>query len=136
PGPVCAGEGAWASRSPAKGSRPLQRRLAKLPPPLQDVRGQAQVRRCQRSRTRCAWGKSASGGGGAGPGAARVDVGHGPAGPRDRLETETVGFLHPASHSMSREKGKVYWKRCSPDKVEPSTAFRGENPRASTEAGP
>jgi transposase len=52
------GEGAWASRYPAQVSRPLQRRLAKLPKPIQDVRWQAQVRLCQRSRQLCARGKN------------------------------------------------------------------------------
>jgi transposase len=51
-------EGAWASRSPAKGSRHLQRRLAKLPKPIQDVSWKAQVRRCKRSRPRSARGKN------------------------------------------------------------------------------
>jgi transposase len=39
-------EGAWAYRSPAKISRHLQLRLEKLPQPLQDVSGTAQVRLC------------------------------------------------------------------------------------------
>ena len=42
------GEGAWASRDPAKVSRHLQLRLEKLPKPLQDVSWKAQVRLCQR----------------------------------------------------------------------------------------
>jgi transposase len=52
------GEGAWAYRSPAKGSRHLHLRLAKLPKPLQDVSGQAQVRLWKRSRQRSARGKN------------------------------------------------------------------------------
>jgi transposase len=43
-------EGAWASRDPAQGSRPLPRRLAPPPPILQDRSGKAQVKRCQRDR--------------------------------------------------------------------------------------
>ena len=51
-------EGAWASRYPARVSRPLQLRLEKLPKPIQDVRGKAQVRLCKRSRQLCARGKN------------------------------------------------------------------------------
>jgi transposase len=43
-------EGAWASRYPAKVSRHRQWRRAMRPNPLQDLRGQAHVRRCQRYR--------------------------------------------------------------------------------------
>jgi transposase len=42
--------GAWASRSPATLSRPLPRRLEKGPQALQDMRGQAPVRRGKRAR--------------------------------------------------------------------------------------
>ena len=41
-------EGAWAYRSPAKGSRHLHRRLEKLPTAIQAISWQAQVRLCQR----------------------------------------------------------------------------------------
>jgi transposase len=41
-------EGAWASRYPAKVSRPLQLRLEKVPKPIQDMSWQAQVRLCKR----------------------------------------------------------------------------------------
>jgi transposase len=51
-------EGAWAARSPAKVSRHLQRRLAKLPKPLQDSRWKAQVRLCRRYRQLSARGKN------------------------------------------------------------------------------
>ena len=51
-------EGAWASRSPAKGSRHLPLRLAKLPKPIQDVRWKAQVRLGTRSRQLSARGKN------------------------------------------------------------------------------
>jgi transposase len=51
--------GAGASRSPAKGNRPLQRRLAKRPKAIQDSRWQAQGRRCKRSRPVSARGKHA-----------------------------------------------------------------------------
>jgi transposase len=51
--------GAWASRSPAKVSRPLQRRLEKHPKASQDIRWNAPVRRCKRSRKRIARGKQA-----------------------------------------------------------------------------
>jgi len=43
-------EGAWADRDPAQVSRHLQRRLEKLPKPLQDIRWKAQARLCKRSR--------------------------------------------------------------------------------------
>jgi transposase len=43
-------EGAWASRSPAKVSRHLPRRLEQPPSIIQDIRWKAPVRRCQRSR--------------------------------------------------------------------------------------
>jgi transposase len=52
-------EGAWASRSPATGSRHLQLRLEKLPPALQAISGKAQVRRCKRYRQLLAKGKNA-----------------------------------------------------------------------------
>ena len=52
-------EGAWASRSPAKGSRQWPRRLAHQPQMMQDIRWQAHVRRCQRSRRLGAKGKHA-----------------------------------------------------------------------------
>jgi transposase len=52
-------EGAWASRSPAKGSRHLPRRLAKLPTPIPALSWQAQVRLGQRSRRLIARGKHA-----------------------------------------------------------------------------
>ena len=52
-------EGAWADRSPAKGSRHLQRRLEKLPPALQAIRWKAQVRLCKRYRQLIATGKNA-----------------------------------------------------------------------------
>jgi transposase len=44
------GEGAWASRSPAKVSRQLPLRLATQPTIIQDLSGKAQVRRCNRDR--------------------------------------------------------------------------------------
>jgi transposase len=52
-------EGAWASRAPAKVRRHLQRRL-EPPQSLQDLRWQAQVRRCQRSRPLLARGNHAT----------------------------------------------------------------------------
>jgi transposase len=51
--------GAWAYRSPAKGSRHLQLRLEKLPPALQAISWQAQVRLCKRDRQLIAKGKNA-----------------------------------------------------------------------------
>jgi len=51
-------EGAWASRYPAKVSRHLPLRLAKLPKPLQDTSWKAQVRLCKRSRQLSARGKN------------------------------------------------------------------------------
>jgi transposase len=44
-------EGAWAYRYPAKVRRHLQLRLEKPPKAIQDIRWQAQVRRCKRYRT-------------------------------------------------------------------------------------
>jgi transposase len=52
-------EGAWASRSPAKVSRHLQRRLEKRPTALQALSWQAQVRLCTRDRQLRATGKHA-----------------------------------------------------------------------------
>jgi hypothetical protein len=43
-------EGAWASRDPAKVSRPLQRRLEHQPQIIQDISWKAQVRLCTRDR--------------------------------------------------------------------------------------
>jgi transposase len=51
-------DGAWASRSPATGSRHLPLRLEKRPKPIQDVRWQAQVRLGKRSRQLSARGKT------------------------------------------------------------------------------
>ena len=51
-------EGAWASRYPAKVRRHLQRRLEKLPKPLQDISWKAQVRLCKRYRQLSARGKN------------------------------------------------------------------------------
>ena len=42
--------GAWASRDPATGRRPLQRRLEQPPKAIQDLSWTAPVRRCQRYR--------------------------------------------------------------------------------------
>jgi transposase len=53
-------EGAWASRSPAQVSRPLQRRLEQQPKVIQDIRWKAQVRLCKRYRTLIARGKHAN----------------------------------------------------------------------------
>ena len=52
--------GAWASRYPATVSRPRQRRLAKVPKPLQDMRWKAQVRLGTRSRPLRAHGQNAN----------------------------------------------------------------------------
>jgi hypothetical protein len=52
--------GAWASRDPAQVSRPLHLRRAQRPPPLQDLRWQAQVRWCQWDRPRMARGQHAT----------------------------------------------------------------------------
>jgi transposase len=53
-------EGAWAYRSPAKGSRPWQRRLEKQPKIIQDISWTAQVRLCKRYRPLVARGKHAN----------------------------------------------------------------------------
>jgi transposase len=53
-------EGAWASRYPATGSRPLHRRLEKQPQAIQDISWKAHVRRCKRSRRLRARGKHAN----------------------------------------------------------------------------
>ena len=50
--------GAWASRSPATISRHLQLRLEKVPQPIQDMSGKAQVRLCKRDRQLSARGKN------------------------------------------------------------------------------
>jgi transposase len=54
-------EGAWASRAPATGSRPLPFRLEKQPQVSHDIRWQAQGRLCKRSRRLVARGKHAHG---------------------------------------------------------------------------
>src|SRR5262249_46098147 len=51
--------GAWAYRYPAKVSRPLQLRLAKLPAAMQAISWKAQVRRWKRYRQLRATGKHA-----------------------------------------------------------------------------
>ena len=51
-------KGAWAYRYPAKVSRHLQLRLEKLPKPIQDVSGKAQVRLCKRYRQLSTRGKN------------------------------------------------------------------------------
>ena len=56
------GAGAWASPSPATVSRPVPRRLAKPPTGIPDIRWQAQLRLCQRSRRLASRGKHAHGG--------------------------------------------------------------------------
>jgi transposase len=53
-------EGAWASRDPAQGSRPLPRRLETPPKVSQDISWKAQVRRCQRDRRLVATGTHAN----------------------------------------------------------------------------
>ena len=53
-------EGAWAYRYPAKVSRHLQRRLAKLPTAIQAISWKAQVRLCKRYRQLMAKGKHAN----------------------------------------------------------------------------
>jgi transposase len=53
-------EGAWAYRSPAKGSRHLQRRLETPPNIIQDISWKAQVRLCKRDRQLIARGKHAN----------------------------------------------------------------------------
>ena len=52
-------EGAWASRSPAKGSRHRPLRLEKVPKPIQDSSWKAQIRLCKRYRQLSARGKNA-----------------------------------------------------------------------------
>jgi transposase len=51
--------GAWASRYPAKGSRPLPLRLEQQPQASQDSSWKAQVRLCKRYRRLMARGKTA-----------------------------------------------------------------------------
>jgi transposase len=51
-------EGAWASRDPATVSRHRQLRLEQRPKPIQELRGQAQVRLCRRDRPRSARGQN------------------------------------------------------------------------------
>jgi transposase len=52
-------EGAWAYRSPAKGSRHLQLRRDKPPTMIQDISWKAHVRLCKRDRQRVARGTHA-----------------------------------------------------------------------------
>lgn len=51
-------EGSWAYRHPAKVSRPIQLRLEKLPPAVQDIAWKAQLRLCKRYRRLVARGKN------------------------------------------------------------------------------
>ena len=51
-------EGAWAYRYPAKVSPHLQKRLEKLPKPIQDIAWKAQVRLCKRYRRMIGRGKN------------------------------------------------------------------------------
>jgi hypothetical protein len=51
-------EGAWASRSPATGSRPLQLRVEKVPKAIQAMSWKAPGRRCKRYRRLVARGKN------------------------------------------------------------------------------
>jgi transposase len=51
-------EGAWAYRFPAKVSEHIQKRLEKLPKPIQDIAWKAQVRLCKRFRRLTARGKN------------------------------------------------------------------------------
>jgi transposase len=53
-------EGAWAYRSPAKVSRPLQLRLEKVSKPIHDISWKAQIRRCTRYRQLRAGGTHAN----------------------------------------------------------------------------
>jgi transposase len=53
-------EGAWAYRYPAKVSRHLQLRLAKVPKPIQEISWKAQLRLCKRYRQLSARGKNAN----------------------------------------------------------------------------
>jgi transposase len=53
-------EGAWASRDPAKVSRPLPLRLAQQPTIIQDIGWKAQVRLCTRYRRLISRGKHAN----------------------------------------------------------------------------
>jgi transposase len=54
-------DGAWASRSPATGSRPRQLRLDTPPKGIPDTSWQAQVQRCNRDRRRGSRGQHPSG---------------------------------------------------------------------------
>ena len=104
-------EGAWASRSPAKVSRPLPLRLAKLPKPIQDIRWKAQGRLCRRYRHLSARGKHPHQVGVRDcPRTERVSVGHGPAGSSKALDTEPSwpsttpcqGFKSPSEEGQPR----------------------------------
>ena len=53
-------EGAWAYRSPAQGSRPLQVRLEQTPKTIQDISWKAQMRLCKRCRSLTTRGKHAN----------------------------------------------------------------------------
>ena len=51
-------EASWADRHPAKISELIQKRLEKLPKPIQDIAWKAQVRLCKRFRRLVARGKN------------------------------------------------------------------------------
>jgi hypothetical protein len=81
-------EGAWASRYPAKVSRPLPLRLEKVPKPIQDMCWKAQGRLCNRYRQLLARGKTPTRSGRHRPGTACVYVGDGPGGPADLIDRD------------------------------------------------
>jgi len=89
--------GAGASRSPAQVSRHRPLRLAPQPTVMQDLRGKAHVRRCQRSHRLVAQGKQAHGV----PGAiARARVGVGWAIAKEGPRTLSCPLDHLRAHSL------------------------------------
>jgi transposase len=122
-------EGAWAYRYPAKVRRHRHLRLAKLPPAIQALSGQAPVRLCTRYRQRMAKGKNAH----------QVVVAMARECSAFLWAMATQGVVPPKAERERRvaaqafEVSNLYRKRRSPGVVSPSAAFRGRKGRASLE---
>jgi transposase len=126
-------EGAWAYRSPAKGSRPRQRRLQQLPNPMQDRRWKAQGRLRKRDRQRMARGNHAN----------HVVV---------ALARDGVAFVGAIARELARPASTPHGARSLTERAHTWNPFSGRgaapvwsnprwreaaasNPRAETEAG-
>jgi transposase len=125
-------EGAWADRSPAHVSRPLQLRREKGPKPVQDSSGKAQVRRCTRERQLSARGNPPTQGVVAVARALRALLGAMAQAVPLLASTPTVGSLDAGllrfSPSLGRDAAPV---RCRPRRREEAA----RNPRPENEAG-